>query len=263
LGASEHISAKIWVNEAALKKTYKNKSKGIASWPETDRPRERLLRQGSQALTEAELVAILIRVGCQGTNAVELGRQIINRFGSLRAMMEASLSALQEIKGLGKAKAAQLAAAIEIGRRAALPDSRDKITLSKPEAVIDYLKARLHSLSEENVRGLYLNRQSNLIDDALLASGTVDQARPAIRDIIAKALQTNASAVILGHNHPSGAAEASESDRMFTGDVLAALRAIGVLLVDHIIVAGDVAFSFAEAGIIAELNLERMPPRNT
>ena len=174
--------------------------------------------------------------------------------------MEAPLSALQEIKGIGGAKAAQLAAALEIGRRAALPDRREKVVLRKPEAVVDYLTTRLQSLSEEHLRGLYLNRQSVLIEDALLAAGTVDQARPAIRAIVAKALQANASALILGHNHPSGAAEASESDRMFTADVLAALRSVGVTLLDHIIVAGDATYSFAEAGLMAELNLECLAP---
>ena len=243
-----------------MNKASKNKSKGIVSWPVTDRPRERLLRHGPQSLTEAELVAILIRVGCQGTNAVELGHQIINRFGSLRAMMEAPLSALQEIKGLGDAKAAQLAAALELGRRAGLPDRREKIQLRKPEAVVAYLKTRLVGLSEEHFRGLYLNRKSILIEDVLLATGSVDQARPIIRDIIAKALQANASALILGHNHPSGAAEASESDRMFTADVLVALRPIGISLLDHIIVAGDAAFSFADAGLMAELNLACLAP---
>lgn len=246
--------------ETPVKNSKKDESKGIVSWPEADRPRERLLRHGPQVLTEAELVAILIRVGCQGTNAVELGRQLIIRFGSLRAMMEAPLSALQEIKGLGRAKAAQLAAALEIGRRAALPDSREKITLRKLETVVDYLTTRLRGLSNEHFRGLYLNRQSVLIEDALLAVGTVNQARPAVRDIVAKALQANASALILGHNHPSGAAQPSESDRMFTAGVLAALRPIGVSFVDHIIVAGDAAFSFAEAGLIAELNLECLAP---
>lgn len=241
----------------------KKQSKGISTWPQNDRPRERLLRLGPQALTEAELVAILLRVGYQGTNAVELGRQIIRRFGSLRAMMEAPLSALQEVKGLGSAKAAQLSAALEIARRAALPDTREKITLCKPEAVVDYLTTRLHGLPDEHFRGLYLNRKSVLLEDALLATGTVDQVRPAIRDIVAKALQANASAMILGHNHPSGAAEASESDRMFTADVLAALRPIGVSLLDHIIVAGDAAFSFADAGLMAELNLECLAPGST
>lgn len=240
--------------------TKQRRSRGIASWPENDRPRERLLRLGPQVLAEAELVAILLRVGYQGTSAVELGRQIIKRFGSLRAMMEAPLSALQQIKGLGGAKAAQLAAALELARRAQLPDSREKITLRKSDAVVDYLTTRLHGLPDEHFRGLYLNRKSVLLEDALLATGTVDQVRPALRDIVAKALQANASAMILGHNHPSGAAEASESDRMFTADVLAALRPIGVTLLDHIIVAGDTAFSFADAGLMAELNLECMAP---
>lgn len=238
-----------------VKKTDKAKSKGIVSWPKSDRPRERLLRHGPQVLTEAELVAILIRVGCQGTNAVELGRQIINRFGSLRAMMQAPLSALQDIKGLGGAKAAQLTAALEIGRRATLPDTREKITLRKPADVVDYLTTRLHGLPDEHFRGLYLNRQSVLLEDTLLATGTVDQARPTIRDIVAKALQANASAVILGHNHPSGAAEASESDRMFTQDVFAALHPLGIRLLDHIVIAGDDHFSFSESGMLGEIAL--------
>lgn len=208
-------------------------------------------------------MAILLRIGYQGTNAVELGRQIIARFGSLRAMVEAPLSALQGIKGLGGAKAAQLATALEIARRAQLPDSREKIKLRKPEAAVNYFRTRLHGLAEEHFRGLYLNRQSILLEDALLATGTVNNVRPVIRDIVAKALQANASAMILAHNHPSGAAEASESDRMFTADVLAALRPVGVTLLDHIIVAGDTAFSFADAGLMAELNLECLAPGST
>ena len=238
-------------------------SKGIVTWPEGDRPRERLLRLGPQALTEPELVAIILRVGYQGTNAVELGRQVIKRFGSLRGMMEAPVTALQEIKGLKGAKAAQLAAALEIARRAQLPDGRERVTLRKTAKAVDYLTTRLHGLPDEHFRGLYLNRQSVLLEDALLATGTVDQVRPAIRDVVAKALQANASAMILGHNHPSGAAEASESDRMFTADVLAALRPIGITLLDHIIVAGDAAFSFADAGLMAELNLECLAPQST
>ena len=178
---TDSTPAKMRERKPQVKKTDKTKSKGIVSWPKSDRPRERLLRHGPQVLTEAELVAILIRVGCQGTNAVELGRQIINRFGSLQAMMQAPLSAMQDIKGLGGAKAAQLTAALEIGRRATLPDTREKITLRKPADVVDYLTIRLKGLSEEHFRGLYLNRQSVLLEDALLATGTVDQARPTIR----------------------------------------------------------------------------------
>jgi len=193
----------------------------------------------------------MLRIGCRGTNAVELGRYLIQTFGSLRALMEARLSALQTIKGLKGAKAAQLAAAIEIARRAQLPDERERITLSTPETVANYLHTRLRSLADEHVRGLYLNRRNVLLEDALLAVGTVDRARPAIRDIVARAMHSNASALIIGHNHPSGAAEASESDRMFTSDVIAALRPIGIALLDHVIIAGDTTYSFAEAGIMS------------
>ena len=252
------MSVKKLISESDLKQ-----SKGISSWPVGERPRERLLRHGPQALTEAELVAILLRVGCRGTNAVELGRQIIEQFGSLRAMMEAPLFALQEIKGLGIAKATQLAAALEIARRTQLPDSRKQIKLRKSDAAIDYLATRLQGLTEEHFRGLYLNRQSVLIEDVLLATGTVDQAHPSIRNIVVRALRANASALIMGHNHPSGAAEASESDRMFTADVLVALRPIGITLLDHIIVAGDTAFSFADAGLMDELKLECLGPEST
>ena len=178
-------------------------------------------------------------------------------------MMEAPLSALQEINGLGIAKAAQIAAALEIARRASLPDSRETVTLRESQAVVDYLTARLRGLPDEHFRGLYLNRKSVLLEDALLATGTVDQVQPAIREIVSKALHANASAMILGHNHPSGAAEASESDRMFTADVLAALHPIGIKLLDHVIVAGDTSFSFAYSGIMAELYLERNALWNT
>lgn len=245
-----------------MTRSNKKQSNGISSWPESDRPRERLLRLGPQALTEAELVAVLLRVGYQGTNAVELGRKTIAGFGSLRAMVEAPVSALQEIKGLGGAKAAQLAASMEIARRAQLPDSREKTTLRKPEAVVEYLRTRLRGLPNEHFRGLYLNRQNVLLEDALLAIGTVDQVRPAIRDIVAKALQSNASAVILGHNHPSGSTEPSESDLAFTADVLATLRPVAVSLLDHIIVANDAVFSFAEAGLMAELDLQCLAHRS-
>jgi DNA repair protein RadC len=238
----------------------KTDSKGILTWPADERPRERLLRRGPQALTEAELLAILLRVGYAGTNAVELGRQIIKKFGSLRALMEAPLAALQEVKGLKGAKAAQLAAAMEIARRASMPDSRESVALHTSDAAADYLVSRLRGLTEEHFRALYLNRKSTLLEDALLAVGTVDQVRPAIRALVIKALQANASAIILGHNHPSGAAEASESDRMFTGDVLTALGPIGVRLLDHIIVGADATFSFSNSGLLDELALSCQTP---
>jgi DNA repair protein RadC len=171
----------------------RHKSSGIAGWPEEERPRERLLSRGPHALTDAELVAILIRVGFQGTNAVELGRQLLQRFGSLRAMAEAPVAALLEVKGLKGAKAAQLLAAMEIARRVALPDRRERVQIKGTMEAAEYLRERLRGLADEHFRVLYLNRKSRLLDDYLAALGAVDNVRPQLRNIVARALQINAS----------------------------------------------------------------------
>jgi DNA repair protein RadC len=231
------------------------KSKGIVTWPERERPRERLLRLGAHSVTDAELVAILIRVGVQGTSAVELARQVLKKFGSLRALAEAPLSALLEVKGLKGAKAAQLIAAMEVSRRVSLPDGRKRTTLKSTREAADYLRSRLARLSEEHFRALFLNRRSALLEDALLAVGSVDRATPPIRLIVTRALQVNASAVIVAHNHPSGTAEASESDRLFTQRLFTALKPIGVKLLDHFIIGGDMVYSFADNGLMDEIAL--------
>ena len=234
-----------------------SKSKGIVAWAEGERPRERLLRLGAQSLTNAELVAILFRIGFRGKNAVELARQTLKKFGSLRALAEAPLSALLDIKGLKGAKVAQLAAAMELARRVSLPDERERITLKSTREAGAYLQSRLQGVSEEHFRALFLKRRGMLLEDALLAVGSMDQARPPVRLIVTRALQANASAVIVAHNHPSGVAEASESDKLFTEDLYAALKTIGVKLLDHIIIAEDSFFSFADSGMMDEVALER------
>ena len=231
----------------------KAKSRGIVAWPEGERPRERLLRLGAQSLTDAELMAILLRVGVRGTNAIELARQILQKFGSLRAVARVPLSALQEVKGLKGAKAAQLSAAVEVARRISLPDDREHVSLKNTLAAAKYLQSRLQGLPEEHFRALFMNRRGTLLEDALLAVGSVDQARPQIRLIVSRVLQANASMVIVAHNHPSGAADASESDRLFTEDLFAALKPIGVKLLDHIVIGEDSIFSFADKGIMDEI----------
>src|SRR3990170_5188270 len=167
------------------------RSQGIVSWPEDERPRERLLRRGPHALTDAELIAILVRVGFHGTNAVELGRQLLKQFGSLRAMAEAPLSAMLDIKGLKGAKVAQLAAAMEIARRVSLPDGKKRIQIKGTAQAGEYVKERLRGLPDEYFRVLYLNRQNRLLDDVLIAHGDVDYVKPPIRSIITHALRTN------------------------------------------------------------------------
>jgi DNA repair protein RadC len=245
------------------KKNIRSRSAGIVSWPEEERPRERLLSRGPHALTDAELVAILIRVGFQGTNAVEMGRQLLNRFGSLRAMVEAPVLALLEVKGLKGAKAAQLLAAMEIARRIAVPAKRSELQLKSTSEAAAYLAERFRGLPEEHFRVLYLNRRNALLDDALIAQGAVDSVHPPLRNIISRALQVNASGLIVAHNHPSGAAEPSESDRLLTKDLIAASRPLGLRLLDHVIISEEATYSFADTGLLSELELECMAPGQT
>jgi DNA repair protein RadC len=233
---------------------------GIASWPHAERPRERLLSSGAQALTDAELVAILIRVGVKGTNAVEMARQLLKQFGSLRAMVEAPVIALLVVKGLKGAKAAQLIAAMEIARRVSVPAKRGQLVLKSTAAAAEYLRERLRGLADEQFRVLYLNRRNALLEDALIAQGSVDAVRPSLRNIVARALQVNASALIAAHNHPSGAAEQSESDRMLTQDLIAASRPLGLKVLDHVIVGEEATFSFADSGLLDELELLCLAP---
>lgn len=238
----------------------KIKTTGIASWPQDERPRERLLSKGAQALTDAELVAILIRVGFKGTNAVEMARQLLKQFGSLRAMVEAPVIALLNVKGLKGAKAAQLIAAMEIARRVSVPAERGQLVMKSTAAAAKYLQERLRGLAEEQFRVLYLNRRHALLEDALIAQGSVNAVRPWLRNIVARAFQVNASALIAAHNHPSGVAEPSESDRMLTQDLIAASRPLGLKVLDHVIVGEEATFSFADSGLLDELELLCLAP---
>lgn len=175
-------------------------------------------------------------------------------------MAEAPLSGLLDVKGLKGAKAAQIAAAMEIARRVALPDNRERIQIRGTQQAAEYLWERLRGLPDEHFRVLYLNRRNRLLDDALLAQGAVDRMRPPIRGIVARALQVNATSIICAHNHPSGLAKPSESDRILTRDIISALRPIGLRVLDHVIVAEGMTYSFADSGLLDELELECLAP---
>ena len=236
------------------------KSSGIVTWPEDERPRERLLSRGPHALTDAELLAILLRTGTQGKSAVELGRQLLNHFGSVQDMMAAPLAAWDGIKGVGTAKKAQLLAALELGRRAALPPIREQTIIKSTQQAADYFKARLHGLAEEHFRVIYLNKRGRLLDDALIAKGTVNKVHPPIRTIVVRGLQANASALIAAHNHPSGSAQPSERDQELTRDLIAACHPLGMQVLDHLIVAEGEHFSFADTGLLRRVSLETLTP---
>lgn len=232
------------------------KPSGIAKWSVDERPRERLLSRGAHALTDAELVAIILRVGVTGKSAVALAQDLLARFGSLQGMMTAPLVAWEDVKGVKGAKLAQLQAALEIGRRVTLPAKREKAFVKSTVQAADYFAARLRGLPDEHFRVAYLNRLGRILDDILIAEGTVDSVRPSVRVIVARALQTNASTLILAHNHPSGSAQPSEADKVLTRDVIAACKPLGLRVLEHVIVSESGEYSFADSGLLDELFLE-------
>ena len=236
------------------------KSSGIASWPEDERPRERLLKRGAEALTDAELVAILIRVGMKGVSAVDLARQLLEKFGSLRAMTSAPTLALLDIKGLKGAKAAQLMAAMEIARRSTAVSGEERQRIRSTQQAGEYLCGRLQALPEEHFRVLYLNRRNVLLSDALIAHGETAKVDIPLRRVVALALQMNASALIAAHNHPSGDAQPSESDRLLTKDMIVATRPLKIKVLDHVIVGENEFYSFADSGLLDELEIECLAP---
>ena len=154
-------------------------------------------------------------------------------------------------------------AAMEIARRVAVPAKRSELQFKSTSAAAAYLAERLRGLPEEHFRVLYLNRRNALLDDALIAQGAVDSVHPPLRNIIARALQVNAGGMIAAHNHPSGAAAASESDRLLTKDLIAASRPLGLRLLDHVVVGEDATYSFANSGLLDELELECLVPGET
>jgi DNA repair protein RadC len=224
----------------------------IRDWPESERPRERLLRHGAAALSDAELLAIYLRVGIRGRSAVDLARDLLVRFdGHLAALASASTERLADTPGIGPAKAAQLAASFELARRALDEEMRSRDTLSSPRAVRDWLRLRLAGEGREVFVALWLDSQNRLIASEELFRGTLAQTSVYPREVVKSALAHNAAAVILAHNHPSGVAEPSSADEQLTTALKQALTLIDVRVLDHFIVAGTTQpLSFAERGLL-------------
>jgi len=224
---------------------------GIRSWPEDDRPREKLLKNGEHNLSNTELLAILLRTGVKGDSAIDLARKILKKFKTFRNMSHTDMSAWKEFKGVGKAKIAQIRAAIEIGRRFKEDEAREnrpKIRTSKDAAEI--LMPRMRDLKYEVFKALFLNSQNMLIDIFEIEQGTVNEANPIIREIMHKAIANFASSIICFHNHPSGDPHPSEEDKHFTRQIIHAGNTLGVKVVDHIIIGDDRYFSFADKGLM-------------
>jgi len=221
----------------------------IADWPESERPRERLLAQGASSLSDAELVAVLLRTGVRGKSAVDLGRELIERFHGLGGLFE-RIGGRDQVKGLGAAKRAQFTAAIELARRSLAEQMKKRSTLTSPGAVRDYLRLALAAKPHEVFVCIWLDAQHRVIDCVEAFRGTLTQTSVYPREIVKAALAANAAAVIFAHNHPSGAAQPSQADELLTRNLKEALALVEVKVLDHFIVAGNQAISFAERGLL-------------
>ncbi len=220
----------------------------IHHWPEDQRPRERLIKNGAHSLSNPELLAVFLRTGTKGKNAIELGRDMVVHFGSLGQLFSANLSHFDKIDGMGPAKFAQLQAIMELSRRAIAEQLEQGVNLNSPQAVRSYLQMMLSSKPYETFAVIFLDVRNRLIESRELFQGSLTQANVYPREVVKAALERNAASVILAHNHPSGEVEPSAADHVLTRTLKQSLALVDIQVLDHFIVAGSLIHSFAEHG---------------
>ncbi len=218
--------------------------------PLQERPRERLLSRGAGALSDAELLGILLRTGVTGSSAVDIARESLARCGGIAGLVGTPAGQLARLRGWGQAKAAIVKAAIELARRLAGEELRRGDVLTSPEAVRDYLRLSLSALPHETFMALFLDSQHRLLAAEELFRGTLAQTSVYPREVLKAALAHNAAAVIFAHNHPSGVAEPSRADELLTQALKQALGLVDIRTLDHFVVAGAQVVSFAERGLL-------------
>lgn len=222
----------------------------IKSWPDAERPREKLLNQGSGALSDAELLAIFLRTGTRGATAIDIARDLLTEFGGLRPLLAASRHDLCSRKGIGDSKYVTLQAALEIGQRCLAQRLLRGEPLTSPERARVFLQGKLQDLPHEMFCCLYLDTKHRVIRFEELFRGTIDGASVHPREVVRCALKHNAAAVIVAHNHPSGVAEPSAADNALTRRLQEALAMVDVRLLDHLVVGDGEVVSFTERGLL-------------
>ena len=218
--------------------------------PQEARPREKLLSRGAAALSDAELLALLLRSGIQGKNVVQLAQELVDRFGGVAGLLHTPAEALKSVKGLGPAKRAELVAVLELARRALAQQLTQKPLFNTPQAVRDYLQLQLGGLHHEVFAVLFLDSQHRLIALEEMFRGSLTQTSVYPREVVKQALTLNASSVVLAHNHPSGTAQPSRADEALTHTLKAALALVDVRVLDHFVVTASQAVSMAELGLV-------------
>ena len=218
--------------------------------PQEARPREKLLSRGPAALSDAELLALLLRSGIPGKNVLQLAQELVDRFGGVAGLLHTPAEALKTVKGLGPAKRAELVAVLELARRALAQQLTQKPLFNTPQAVRDYLQLQLGGLHHEVFAVLFLDSQHRLISLEEMFRGTLTQTSVYPREVVKQALTLNASSVVLAHNHPSGTAQPSRADEALTHTLKAALALVDVRVLDHFVVTASQAVSMAELGLV-------------
>jgi DNA repair protein RadC len=218
--------------------------------PEDARPREKLLARGPGALSDAELLALLLRTGLPGKNALQMGQELLDQFGGVAGLLHTGADALASIKGLGPAKRAEIVAVLELARRALTAQLKQQTLFDSPEAVRDYLQLQLGSRPHEVFAVMFLDSQHRLIVLEELFRGTLTQTSVYPREVVVRALALNAASVVLAHNHPSGTAQPSRADEALTQTLKAALALVDVRVLDHFVVTSTEAVSMAERGLL-------------
>lgn len=222
----------------------------ITDWPADERPREKLMQKGAEALSDAELLAIFLRVGVVGKSAVDLARDLLVHFGSLNAIFSANAKEIATVHGMGTSKYCQLQAIFEMSRRALAEELKQKDALKSPKQVRDYLSLKLGNAPREIFMVLFLDAQNRIRAQENLFEGTLTQASVYPREVVKRALFHNAASVIFAHNHPNGIAEASQADKQLTQVLKSALSLLDIRVLDHFVVAGNDTISFAEQGLL-------------
>ncbi|MCW9048367.1 MAG: DNA repair protein RadC [Gammaproteobacteria bacterium] len=221
----------------------------ITDWPLAERPREKLLANGSQSLTDAELLAIFLRTGIRGKTAVDLSNDLLEGFNGLRQLLKADQHSFCQHHGLGTAKYAQLQAVLEMARRYLNEGLKRGDSLTSPQETRQFLSSKLRDYTHEVFAVLFLDQRHRVIRFDEMFQGTIDGASVYPREVVKKALEYNAAAVIFAHNHPSGVAEPSQSDERITQRLKEALGLVDIRVLDHFVVGDDV-ISFAERGLL-------------
>lgn len=223
----------------------------IKKWAEDDRPREKLLQKGKTALSDSELIAILIGSGSKNESAVELSKRILSSTNNnLNALGKLSISQLCNFKGIGPAKAVAIAAALELGRRRRLEEAMEQIKITSSNSVFEMMQPIIGELSHEEFWIIYLNNSNKVIEQFQISKGGITGTLVDVRITLKKALELGAVSIILTHNHPSGNLKASEADKQLTNKLKIAAESMDIKVLDHIIVTEKSYLSFADEGML-------------